>query len=277
MEFLKDNGHIKHSYLVCSTGRSGSTLLCKTLKQFNCCGCPEEYFHHTGNRGLHLRDNLGGFLKYFNASLKEGTTPNGIFGLKMHWWQLDSFLKIVKKYSCFEGVPDIEILNTLFPNLKFIYIWRQDMLAQAVSTTIAQQTRVWKQVIDDDQKTAYSKTLVKPAPEGTTIRFQPLKIYGWEQSFKDQNHRWRDFLAKNKIDHYELTYESLTKNFAIEIQHVLDFLAFDDMPKAETVKMATKKQSNNGMNQQFIQKYKLFPPMSLKFIHKIQQLQKQWT
>lgn len=35
---------ISKSYIVCSTGRSGSTLLCRTLKTFRFLGSPQEYF-----------------------------------------------------------------------------------------------------------------------------------------------------------------------------------------------------------------------------------------
>lgn len=274
MFYLKERDNIQQSYLVCSTGRSGSTLLCKTLNTLQCCGHPEEYFHHTGNRGLNLKHDLDGFLEYFNSILREGTTSNGTFGIKMHWWQLDSFLKILKKYPCFADSADLDILNSLFPKLKFIYIWRQDMLAQAVSTTIAQQTRVWKQVIGNDQKKAYAKTMVTPAPEGTSVKFKPLKIYRWEQSFKDQNRRWQKFLTANNLDYYELTYEDLIQSFEREMKQVLAFLDVEEYEMAQAIQMATRKQSNT-INQEFIRKYKRFPPLSLKFVNKIKRLRQQ--
>ncbi|MBF2097066.1 MAG: hypothetical protein IGQ88_01650 [Gloeomargaritaceae cyanobacterium C42_A2020_066] len=36
---------VRKSYIICSTQRSGSTLLSKTLTQLGDCGKPDEYFN----------------------------------------------------------------------------------------------------------------------------------------------------------------------------------------------------------------------------------------
>lgn len=188
MNVLQQNQNIQQSYIVCSTGRSGSTLLCKTLKNLKCCGNPAEYFHHNETKKLQLKDDPEKFINYCNSVLHQRLTSNGIFGIKMHWWQMYDFLKIAKKSPLFENKKDLEILNTIFPNLKFIYISRQDIIAQAVSTTIALTTKVW-------EKSANNNSIKekKLSIKNRSIKFRPLKIYRWEQSFKDQNRRWKQF------------------------------------------------------------------------------------
>ncbi|MDJ0648898.1 MAG: Stf0 family sulfotransferase, partial [Xenococcaceae cyanobacterium MO_188.B19] len=252
------------SYIVCSTGRSGSTLLCKTLKNLKCCGNPAEYFHHNETKKLQLKDDPDKFISYCDSVLQEGLTANGVFGVKMHWWQMYDFIKIAKKSALFKDKKDLEILNAIFPNLKFIYISRQDIIAQAVSTTIALATKVWEKSADNNN----NQEITGLSPQKISIKFQPLKIYRWEQSFKDQNRRWQKFFEENGLDYYELTYEKLTSSFEQEIVNILNFLDIDQTLVFQKIEMATKKQSNN-INQKFIKYYKMFPKLLLKVLYKI--------
>ena len=48
------------SYLICSTPRSGSTLLCEALTNTGVAGAPEEYYQHRRKTGLPRRP-----LEYF--------------------------------------------------------------------------------------------------------------------------------------------------------------------------------------------------------------------
>lgn len=263
MNFLEKRNNIKKSYIVCSTGRSGSTLLCRVLKSLKCCGNPEEYFHHdTKITALKLKGDLDNFLNYCDVVFQEGTTDNGIFGMKMHWWQMYDFLKITRRISIFQDKNDLEILNLVFPNLQFIYIWRQDILAQAVSTSIAMQTKVWEK-----GKNALNKNKIEHKEE-IPIAFKPLEIYDWKQKFKDQNRRWRSFFEENGLEHYELTYETLAENFEEEINNVLDFLRIDRNLISEKIEMVMKKQSTST-NKNIIQSYKMLPELLLKVLHKI--------
>lgn len=267
MNFLQQNQHIKQSYIVCSTGRSGSTLLCKTLKKLECCGNPEEYFHHNDTKRLGLKGNPDKFIGYCNSVLQEGLTANGIFGIKMHWWQMYDFLKIARESDLFTEKTDIEILNSVFPNLKFIYISREDMVAQAVSTTIALQTGEWRKGVNSKNKESIKKNKVQ-SKNSSVLKFQPLKIYRWEQSFKDQNRRWKEFFSENNLDYYELTYGKLTSNFEQEMKNIINFLDIDENSIENKITMATKKQSNN-VNQRFIRYYNILPKLLVKVFYKI--------
>lgn len=265
MNVLQQNLNIQQSYIVCSTGRSGSTLLCKTLKNLQCCGNPEEYFHHNETKKLQLKGNPDKFISYCNSVLQEGLTANGIFGIKMHWWQMYDFLKIAREYSLFKDKKDLEILNSVFPNLKFIYISRQDIIAQAVSTTIALKTGVWEKRANNKQSI---EKKIRLKENNTPVKFHPLKIYRWEQSFKDQNRRWKKFFDENNLDYYELTYERLTSSFEPEIFSILDFLDIDKNSISHKIQMATKKQST-GINQRFIGYYRMLPKLLIKLVYKI--------
>ncbi|MBE7384565.1 MAG: sulfotransferase [Leptolyngbya sp. SIO1E4] len=267
MDFLQQTQNIQQSYIVCSTGRSGSTLLCRTLAQSKLCGNPQEYFHHRTIKQLGLKGDLEKFKEYCHSILQEGTTSNGVFGIKMHWWQMSEFLKIAKKIPAFKEKSELEILNTFFPNPKFVYIWRQDMVAQAVSTTIALQTDVWEKRARDDSYEMTAKA-VAPKDGGTKdIEFQPLKIYKWEENFKDQNKRWLAFLQENELNYHEVINESLVSDFENKMKAVIEFLEIDGIDE-NSLKAATKKQSTST-NRKFIQRYQQYPKLLLKVVSKI--------
>ena len=59
----------KRSYLVCATPRSGSTLVCKTLRETGVAGRPEEYFEALRSTGRPRRPQ-----EYF-----EGVDDRSIF------------------------------------------------------------------------------------------------------------------------------------------------------------------------------------------------------
>src|SRR5829696_3930062 len=102
------SGLPRHSYLVCATERSGSTLLCELLAGTGVAGRPEEYFEFLNASGR-VRQPREYFEESDDPSIHEllaplepplplvpweerladargrGITPNGVFGAKMMW------------------------------------------------------------------------------------------------------------------------------------------------------------------------------------------------
>ncbi len=267
MNLIPNQNKIQTSYIVCSTGRSGSTLLCRTLEHLKCCGNPEEYFHHKRIKGLKLKDNPENFINYCNKILQEGLTSNGVFGIKLHYWQMYDLIKMAKGSGLFKEKEDLNILNAIFPDLKFIYIKREDIIAQAVSTTIALQTGVW-QVRNENQNQEGIKTQTKSTSNKSFIKFQPLKIYSWEEKFKDQNQRWLRFFEENNIKYYPLTYEILINSFETEIENIINFLDIEQNLIHNKIEKQNKRQSNE-INQRFIRNYKMLPKLLLKVVNKV--------
>jgi len=84
-----------HPYILCSTPRCGSTLLCDLLAQSGDLGVPHEYLN-ISSHGLVLMSRLGIdltdpnlALTYLNTLKRARTTPNGIFGLQAHHHHLN--------------------------------------------------------------------------------------------------------------------------------------------------------------------------------------------
>src|SRR5438128_1228021 len=76
----------RRKYLICSTQRSGSFLLCRQLINAGI-GVPQEYFNPLhrnllcGRWNLDPRDTPG----YIRSLYAKRTTRNGIWGVKLQW------------------------------------------------------------------------------------------------------------------------------------------------------------------------------------------------
>ena len=257
------------NYVVCSTVRSGSTLLCKTLEQLGSCGRPEEYFHRHTIRRLKLDNNPKAFFKYCQEIVQQGQLEQSDslrsepFGLKLHWWQLLDFLRLARQSPRFASHSDIEILNTIFPNLTFIYLHRGDIVAQAVSAAIATQTGQWERLSknESDRPTAWNKP----------IKFQPWRIYEWDKALREHNASWQTFFRNNSITPHEIVYEDLISAFPPQMNRLLQTLKVDANVASADLNAPTQRQGNQ-INQQFISTYRRWPRPLLKALYRLYRL-----
>jgi LPS sulfotransferase NodH len=160
----------KFAYLVCATPRSGSTLLCETLRTTGTAGNPLEHFEvlrhssqprqpHEHFEGVDDPDVLNLLsapdpprrdpepsADWWERILRDGTTPNGVWGGKLMWGHVDDLLDRAHEL---DGVPpdaDLDAtLRALFgADLRLVFVTRADKVAQAVSLWRAVQTQAWR-------------------------------------------------------------------------------------------------------------------------------------
>jgi trehalose 2-sulfotransferase len=141
------------SYVVCSTPRSGSGLLCRGLASTGVLGAPLEYLNPVHRGILSERWGCGTDLRAYVAALHgHRSSPDRVFGIKVHWEQLvttrgeaSGSLRDLFTWD----VPD-GLLSALFPNPVFVRIIRMDLDRQAVSLWRAQHSNVWSVATDDE-------------------------------------------------------------------------------------------------------------------------------
>ncbi|MEL7140792.1 MAG: Stf0 family sulfotransferase [Cyanobacteria bacterium J06631_9] len=259
------NPTIQSSYIICSTMRSGSTLLSRTLKDFDVAGDPKEYFHPRWKGvGLDQLSEPSQLYAHYNCVVRETTTPNGVFGIKMHWDQLQNVLNICRKDTAFSSKNDLEILQSFFPRPKFIFIWRENLLKQAVSTEIANQTQIWGIDRDPNSMRHEAKRM-----QLTDLKFKPMQIYRHKQSAQKCNTQWKQFFSQYSIPYHEVKFESLISNFESEMRGVFRCL---NLPSdCSSFSMATKKQST-PINERWAFYYRLIPEILLEQYHERQHL-----
>ena len=131
------------SYLVCATPRSGSNLLCGLLKRTGVAGRPEEYFGRGHEPCWAGRWGASGRVEYVHGAIREGTGANGVFGAKVLWPHMPNLLAKLEAVHGREDVAERALLERTFPGLRFVWIRREDVVAQAVSYAKAMQTDQW--------------------------------------------------------------------------------------------------------------------------------------
>jgi LPS sulfotransferase NodH len=137
---------LSRSYVVCSTPRSGSGLLCRGLASTGVLGTPLEYFNPIHRSSLSERWGCGRDLDpYLRALHSRRTTERGLFGAKLHWSQLVDVRAEAGAGSGDETVHETpqEFLDRLLPNATYVRIRRGDTDRQAVSLWQALNSNLW--------------------------------------------------------------------------------------------------------------------------------------
>lgn len=128
-------------YTIACTMRSGSNLLSAYLIE-NGLGQPSEYFQYplgVNNRRWYevLRVPTDDFPKFLQTLIRV-RSKNSIFGTKLMWDHKNVLVEEAKKY-----MPSATDVQDIFPNHKFIYLFRKDKIGQAISLWRAVQTGSW--------------------------------------------------------------------------------------------------------------------------------------
>jgi LPS sulfotransferase NodH len=186
------------SYMICSLPRTGSSLLCEALANTLHAGMPAEYFKPGMITILMRRWRVESFDDYLRELLARKTSPNGVFGLKVHWGQ---YVRVVENRD-----P-----ATLFPNLRVILIRRDDRVRQAVSWVRARQTGDWSAVWKD------------PNAAGRAV-FDRDEIEKRLNRLARDERSWEDFFERHAIEPHRLTYEELAGAREQTLRAIFDFL-----------------------------------------------------
>ena len=113
-------------------------------------GDPESYFRALSEQEWANRWGIAGpsdgtfsYPGYIQAAITAGSTGNGVFAARIMWGTLaEVAAKLAPAYPGLAG-PDLAMLNRAFGRTRFVYLFRGDVIAQAVSLLRAEQTNVW--------------------------------------------------------------------------------------------------------------------------------------
>jgi LPS sulfotransferase NodH len=129
---MNGRGPFTRAYIIAASYRSGSTHLCTRLWETGVLGAPFEYLNQEHEmKYLYSRLGAASPQDYMNRLIACRMSDNGVFGIKVHFHHFRAALRIHP-----------ELLQRLRP-LQFIFIRRDDKIAQAVSLAKAYQTRAW--------------------------------------------------------------------------------------------------------------------------------------
>jgi LPS sulfotransferase NodH len=123
-------------------------------------------------------------------------------------------------------------LPAFFPGLRYLWLQRENKVAQAISHYIAKQTGIWQA----------SRNAAQPPGVPPDIEYDFLAIKELVSGAQAADAGWRAFLAGSEDRTLKLTYEELAADYAGVVARVLHFLGFplsaDDVPPPSFQKQA---------------------------------------
>jgi LPS sulfotransferase NodH len=225
------------SYLVCATPRSGSTLLCETLRDTGVAGNPLEFFEAVPETGVPRRPldylrgiddpealalvqdapphepppysdlrGLGSYQEHLERVRRAGTTPNGVFGAKIMWAHLEDLARQL-------GSGDLHALvDEEFGRPRFVWVRRADTVRQAVSLWRAMQTQSWRA----ENETATGE----PRYSFAALHYLVELLAGYDAA-------WGRFLAAATTPVLTLTYEEVAADLGAAVRRTLEHIGIE--------------------------------------------------
>ena len=231
------------SYAIISGPRSGSTFLCNLLESTGLAGFPAEHLRH--HVEILARNCCFDYLRYMQIVMTRKSSKNRVFGTKI----ISHFLPGYRR-------KDLNIdtfLNQHFS--KYIFLIREDKVAQAVSIFIAQKTGIYH-VFNESQKQEYNQQLEK-----IDLEEIDLKEINKRYKFVCQQDKYLEkFCQDNQIDPLIVKYEELVNNPQQYISDILTYLGINNHKidlNIQTNIKKTKSQLSNKLIQKFKIKYNI--------------------
>jgi LPS sulfotransferase NodH len=220
---------MRAAYIIASTFRCGSSHLAVSLWRTGRLGAPFEYLNYENEmRVLYYRLRAESPQDYLQKLIERRTTVNGIFGIKVHFHHFQAAL-----------VQNAHLLESLRP-LHFVYINRQDELAQAVSLAKAFQTRAWV-------------SLIRPAR--VRLFYNREFIDACREEIRAQKADWERWFSEAGVSPLRVDYEELLGQQETIVGRVLDLLgARADVPTKISVPQVDKQA--DATNREWTDRYR---------------------
>jgi len=216
------------SYIILTSPRSGSTLLCKLLEATGKSGIPDSYFHNPSLSGWLKSHELcsddfasdrDALSEIINSARKRGTGDTGIFGLRLQRGSFDFFMQQItmRQPGC---KSDVERIQAEFGNTLFIYLARQSKLEQAISRVKAVQTGLWHKAADGTEMERQSDPK-EPYYDAEAISRNLAELTALDEA-------WLNWFDQQRLLPLKLSYDELSHNPAAVLARVLRELGLDE-------------------------------------------------
>jgi LPS sulfotransferase NodH len=205
-------GPPRRSLVICTQQRCGSTLLGEAIYFAKGLGCPLEYFHP----GFILdRWHAPNIVEYAKTLHRLRTDPSGVFSIKVFWRDLVALVRELEptEHSRFKGPNPRQTTESdyrrifatvawLMPAPTFVFLKRRDEIRQAISMSVAGQTRIWRRFSTLDMLN-----------ETQPPKYDFDDIVWLLAQIQSSNAHWGNFFRANNLGFYEVYYEDLASDY----------------------------------------------------------------
>ncbi|HSH89381.1 MAG TPA: Stf0 family sulfotransferase [Ramlibacter sp.] len=204
----------RYRYVLCSTPRCGSNLVGEMLHDTGLAGDPHEYLNQRYVAGFlrerGTKDAAVNFKEYQTELETRRTSPNGVFGVKIHYEHLEA--RWHDRMA--QAVQYLRVYD------KFVLLTRRDKVAQAVSLHKARESQIWSSLdykfLDADDP----RRAVKPA-------FNAIRIAKALSDLVEQETKWRQLIESQKFPYVEVCYEDFVADYVGQSHRLLAELGID--------------------------------------------------
>ncbi len=254
------------TYLVCSTHRTGTTLLCQLLTDTTLCGSPEEYFSPRWAPRFAEELATGQIAREDGVSAPDGppdgslfeqldlgtslqslfdakATANGVWGSKLHWPHVrrlhDAFKPRRKLLR--GGRSTHRLLEEIFAGPRYLWIRRRDKVKQAISFWRSMQTQIYNTASDD-------------VVESVQPEFDYAKIHDIVQRFEKHDRAWERLFQAGGVQPLVVEFETFVKSMERTVQDVLGFLEIE-ITADFVAPVPRLKKISNQLNEDWYRRY----------------------
>ncbi len=214
---------VTNAFAIGFTPRSGSTLLARALLESGIAGAPGDYFAPHVRQAAAERWGDIPLRQYLDILLAHRTSPQGVFGFKVAW---QSWIRVMD-------------IGEMLKPIRWVWVRRRNVIAQAVSLEIARQTDQWNSW----------QSGVEKEPE---YDFDAIHVH--RRRLTANNQEWEHYFRDREITPLEVTYEDFAADYTGTLEGVFEFLQIDtsgvELPEPPFQKLASER------NREWIRRYR---------------------
>ncbi len=212
--------------LVCASPRTGSGLLCSALWETGVCGRPDEYLGPETRQAYRARWGVHAEREYVERVLAHGTTPNGVFSMKVHG---DHLPGDPRDPGWFEPIARFVPPRT---RLHVYWLTRRDRVRQAASLYLALHTRRFRRLADES------------AEADGAVAFDPRIARRLIHRLARSEMAWADRFAVRRLEPTRIVYEDdLESDYQGTVMRILGDVGVE-LPAGVEIRSPYRKQAD---------------------------------
>jgi trehalose 2-sulfotransferase len=219
------------AYIIASTQRSGTHLLCNILRSI-AVGSPDEFFLCKPGETWEERWGAPSRQAYVERVFEENTGSNGVFGTVVMWSYFERMHQMLQEIPDCKKFSGARLLSHVFNRPKYIWMRRRNRVEQAVSWAIACQTGIWSQRIGEQPQSQ------------ATPKFDFKVIDEWCNRIAAHEEAWANYFRENRMEPLVLFYEDVVECHRTAAERVLEFLGLPLRHRLEIPAPEIEKQAN---------------------------------
>ena len=215
------------AYMLCTSPRSGSTLLCRMLHDTGVAGRPLSYFFEEGPKEWAERHGGGpvgapaseaDLDAVFGAIRAKGCDGGDMFGVRQQAHSNGALFAALRVRN-----PDVKgdaaRLEAVFGPMRYVYLNREDKVAQAVSYVTAAQSGLWHRRADGTELERLSAP-AEPVYDRAAIEAAVEEFTGYAAA-------WEAWFEREAIVPLRLSYDEVAGDPRGALGRVLGFVGGD--------------------------------------------------